>query len=320
MNNSKLIFNLTVDWEGEHFRNLHDLVSVRKKIGAEVPVTHFICPAYFTNELKNASQKIKSAIFENDEIALHVHCYESLVKKAGVKFRTEPDFYPQNRSLPKFLRKKNTGRGVPLSAYNYDEILKILTISIQLLQENLKVEKIYGFRAGGWIANDDIFRALQELGFEYDSSATPPEIMSQGFSLKNDGNFADEYGDVNQTFSEFVVKMWGHKIAEEPFLKNSLYRKFCPDTYIKKTTQPFKIQNITELPNNASMTDYATFEQSLCPTLTQLIELAKHSGKNLFYNVGIHHEGDLAFKLPILKLLNSITEKDREFIKFQSCR
>ncbi len=42
MNSLKMILNLTVDWEGEDFSELSDLLEIRKRIGAEIPITHFL--------------------------------------------------------------------------------------------------------------------------------------------------------------------------------------------------------------------------------------------------------------------------------------
>jgi len=315
----KIIFSLTIDWEGEHFRNLSDLFAVRKRIGEHIPVTHFICPAYFTQNIKNAKEKISKAIFDIDEIALHIHCYESLVNKAGVKFRTEPDFFKGYSPivkklfshLPKKLQLKNSGRGVPLSAYTYDEIVKILKTSRKLLFQNFDIKELTGFRAGGWIASDEVLRALAETGFKYDSSATPPSVLSQGFSEKNDGNFRDDYGDSYDGFSQYIIRMWGHQLEEERFLANSLSRKYCSDNFITPFTQPYSLQNIIEMPNNASMSDYASIEKTMLPVLEEGFTIIKKHDKNNFYiNVGFHQEGDFSYKIPIvtffkLSLLNN---------------
>ena len=48
---AKLYVSITVDWEGEHLRDLEDLRTTRdaiqQSLGAAVPFTHFICPTYW---------------------------------------------------------------------------------------------------------------------------------------------------------------------------------------------------------------------------------------------------------------------------------
>ncbi len=318
----KIIFSLTADWEGEHFRNISDLFAVRKQVGEHIPITHFICPAYFTKGIKNAKAKINRAIFDIDEVALHIHCYESLVTKAGVRFRTEPDFFkgysPAVKKiishLPKRLQPKKSGRGVPLSAYSYNEIIKILKTSRELMFQNFDIKELNGFRAGGWIASDDVLRALAETGFKYDSSATPPSVLSQGFSKSSDGNFQDDYGDSYDGFSQYIIRMWGHKLETERFLANSLTQKYCPDDFITTFTQPYRLPNIIEMPNNASMSDYASVEKTMLPVLEKgLSIIKKHNKKDFYLNVGFHQEGDFTYKVPIIKLFRLFSPQPAVF-------
>jgi hypothetical protein len=48
---AKLYVSITVDWEGEHFRDLEDLrttrAAIQRSLGAAAPLTHFICPTYW---------------------------------------------------------------------------------------------------------------------------------------------------------------------------------------------------------------------------------------------------------------------------------
>lgn len=321
----KVVFSLTIDWEGEHFRNIADLLVVRKRIGHHIPVTHFICPAYFTNGINHAKEIISKAIFDIDEVALHVHCYESLVNKAGVKFRTEPDFFkgytPALKKLfsrlPKSMQPKNSGRGVPLSAYTYDEIIKILKTSRELMFQNFDIKELIGFRAGGWIASDEVLRALAETGFKYDSSATPPSVLSQGFSESFDGNLKDDYGDSYDGFSQYIIRMWGHQLESERFLANSLSRKYCPDNFISPFTQPYSLQDIIEMPNNSSMSDYASLEKTMIPVLEKAIDVIKKYNENNFYiNLGFHQEGDFIYKIPIVEFFNFPLLKSSSDVNF----
>ncbi len=325
----KIIFSLTVDWEGENFHNLSDLLTLRKQIGNHIPITHFICPAYFSKGIKNAKHKINKAIFNNDEIALHVHCFESLIKQSNVEFRTKPNYYNKHSKvakkifsrLPKQLQPKNTGRGVPLSAYSYDEIIKILETSKKILLNNFDIKQISSFRAGGWLASDNVLLSLEKCNFKFDSSATPPEVLSQNYCINNQGNLKDDYGDSYDGFTEMIIKMWGNKTQKEHFLINTLSQKFCKDNYITPQTQPYRINNLLEMPNNISMSDFASVEKTMLPVLKKALEnINNRDNKNFYYNVGFHQEGDIIYKMPIAKLFRAISKEEMKLIEFKTIK
>ncbi len=322
----KVIITITVDWEGENFRNLNELLELRRKIGNKIPITHFICPAYFTKNIKNSVSKIKSAYFDIDEIALHIHSFKSLTDLAGVEFRTTPDFFhrftPEIEQLleilPEKFRPKNTGRGIPLSAYNQEEIIKILNISKKLLTENLDIKDVLSFRAGGWMANDDVYKALQLTGFLYDSTPAPPEILSQNYSEYNEGTFLDQYGENHNEFTDYIIKLWGKDIQTEKFLENSLTKKYCPDNFISRYTQPYKLENITVMPNNSSMSDYISANTMRDVLEKGIAEIKSGSEKPFFLNTGFHQEGSINYKIPIFDFIKSISNEEMEFIEFKT--
>ena len=212
--------SITVDWEGEELRHVDELIKIRKRIGNEIPFTHFICPNYFVSNFNHefTLNKIKSAITPYDEVGLHVHCYSELINNVpGVEFRTEQNYHNVpgwfeekivKKIIPSYQRHVS-GRGVPLSVYSKGEIEKIITVSKKLLSQHLQLDKINGFRAGGWIANDTVLKAVEKLNFSYDSSAVAPSIFSQGFSIDNPGNKKDDFGDSNGVFTEQLLKLWG---------------------------------------------------------------------------------------------------------------
>ncbi len=325
----KVIITFTVDWEGDDFESIDDLIELRKYIGKNVPATYFICPAYFTKGIQHVSENINKATMPNDEIALHIHNYRSLIDYCGLTFRTEPDFYePYSKKiqklinkLPKFLRSPNTGRGIPLSAYEPDEIIKILNKSKEILLSNLNISELTSFRAGGWMASDNVFTALEKTGFKFDSSAAPPEILSQGYSFENNGNFLDDYNNNNRSWTEFIIKLWGYKEQEEYFLRNSFSLKNCPDKAIRKLTQPYKINSLIEMPNNCGVSDYASGRKTMRPVLEHAINKIKNgSNKHFFINIGCHQEGDYIYKRPIADFFKSITDQERQYIEFKNLK
>lgn len=322
----KIIISITVDWECENFKNLSDLLELRRRIGKNIPLTHFICPAYFTKGVKKSDEKIRKAVFSNDEIALHVHSFESLIRASEVEFRTSPDFFHRftpeiealMKILPKKLQVKNTGRGVPVSAYNYSEIVKILNTSRKILTENFDLDNIYGFRAGGWMCSDTVFDALCNTGFNYDCSAAPPEVLSHGFAENNLGNMHDDYGENFGEFTEYMIKLWGYDIQNEHILKNTYFKNSCPDKYLSIYTQPFKIKSLIEMPNNASMSDYASAKTMRRVLDRGITEFKMGRETPFFLNTGFHQEGNIEFKIPIFEFLNSISDEDAEFIEFKT--
>ena len=322
---SKIIFTLSADWEGEHFKDLNDFKGIRKFIGTDIPVTHFISPSYFTEKLTKQKERILSAVYEGDEIGLHIHCLRSLVKKAGVDFIDSPDFFepftPEIRSvinvLPKFMKPKVSGRGVPLSAYAEKDINRLLETSRELLSGLLRQKELVSFRAGGWMASDAVLRSLLKHNFKYDSSAAPPAILSQAYSENSQGNMEDDYGGKNGKFTKYILKLWGKDIQNEYFVSNRLNLKFCPDPYVKKTTQPYKIDSLIEMPNNAGVSDYASIEKTIMYiTKWAIAEIRNGREKPVFINLGFHQEGDLLYKMPIVNFFKALRPEDRTFIEF----
>lgn len=326
---SKIIFCLTADWEGEHFKNLNDFIGIRKHIGIHIPITHFITASYFTKPLKHAAEKIQSATYEGDEIGMHIHCLRSLIKTAGVDFVSKPDFFepftPELRALvnmlPKVLQPKVSGRGVPISAYSKDAQEMILKVSADLITRHLQVDHPVSFRAGGWMASDAVLQTLMKLSFKYDSSAAPPEILSYGYSEKSPGNMRDEYGGNKGKFTEYILKLWGHEPQTEYFIANSLTQASCADAYINKTTQPYRIGSLIEMPNNAGVSDYASSMRTGLFLIKKAIdEIKAGREKPFFLNYGFHQEGEIEYKLPVIELFDALTDEDKSFIEFKSLK
>lgn len=326
----KLIIHLTADWEGQDFHSLKDFILLRKRIGKEIPITHFICPNYFLTDNK-AAKKIRKVIFPQDEIGLHIHPLKELISHFNIPFRKEKNFYrPAEAILPtgfrdkipasvqRFLNIGVSGRGVPLSVYNPDEIKKIIRESLRLLKENLEIENIKGFRAGGNMASDEVIKALENLGFYYDSSAFPPEILSNGYNDNNNGNLHDDYQDKNGLFTQYVQSIWGKNLQQEYFLKNKLIKENNLTGYITKTSQPFKINSLWEAPINAGMSDFASPTKTMVPTFNKLLSKAQQNNSTYFLNFGFHHEGEITFKEAIFQFIKHIQRVNSNIVEFST--
>jgi hypothetical protein len=188
VNVADLTICITVDWEGEDLqeRNLQAMADFRASLPG-IPITHFICPAYFTRgdgEMESNEDrvgKIKNQIKDGlDEVGLHVHAWQSLTRAAGVVPRDGMSStlngygFRINYPAPPFTERfpPDTGHGVPLGVYSIDELTAILQFSRDLLLHYRLTESVESFRCGGWMASSSVLQALHKVGLRYDSSAT----------------------------------------------------------------------------------------------------------------------------------------------------
>ncbi len=323
----KILISVTMDWEGEHLNNI-DFVSFLKKKTNNIPLTHFICPSYFIRNNQKKIKKIQKVLAPEDEIGLHIHCYRALIEKiAGVAFRDTPNYYEGNTILHKLLPvhlqrrlKMISGRGVPLSAYEPDEISVIIRNSRRRLEKILNTGRIESFRAGGWMASDHVFKALREQGFLYDSSAVPPEILSQGYNKNESGSLRDDYADSNGVFTAYVIKMWGYELQHEYFLRNHEAIGANKYSAITKSTQPFNINGIYELPNNGALSDFASEDKTMRATFNEAKDLVQRTGKDYFMCIGCHMEGTWDYKMPLIRFLLSLSDQELSMIRFVTIR
>lgn len=319
---------ITVDWEGEDLSQIDNLIKIRKKIGSEIPFTHFICPNYFVSNSNHEFNvdKIKSAIRTYDEVGLHIHCYKELINNIpGVEFRKEQNYHNVpgwfeekivKKIIPSYQRHVS-GRGVPLSVYTKSEIEKIITVSKELLRQHLQLDKVSGFRAGGWIANDTVLEVVEKLDFIYDSSAVAPSIFSQGFSKKNIGNKIDDLGDSNGVFTEQLLKLWGYNQQPEGFLKNINILHYNNQEAIQIHSQPFKYNKLIEIPNNCALTEFCSAQKTVIPLIKKYLKILQQNPHESFVIVyGCHQEGDIKFKKDLLKFFFELSKLDNSLIKF----
>jgi hypothetical protein len=176
----KVYLLLSVDWEGDTLRekNLEAMREFNKKF-PQYPIIHFINPAYYTKKEFNLSEdqitdKIRSVIRPQDELGLHIHAWENLVKSAKVTYRNKPSFWGGSS------KKQGGERGsdIPLTIYNEDEVSQIIAHSLEILEQK-GFSQIQSFRAGGWMSNLEVQKALIDNGINTDSSPVPPSLISK---------------------------------------------------------------------------------------------------------------------------------------------
>lgn len=155
----------TMDWEGIDVEDkyLNSIKGLSDRYS--IPVTHFFNPRLFIT--KDVSSERKKALTDwirkrnleyGDEIGMHIHAHYDLVKATGVNQINQPQW-----------ANLNTGYDVPLSEYSYEDTLQILNWGKEQFKNN-NIGNPISFRAGGWYADLDTLRAIQDSGFLIDSS------------------------------------------------------------------------------------------------------------------------------------------------------
>ncbi|MBL8015270.1 MAG: hypothetical protein JNK26_03735 [Candidatus Doudnabacteria bacterium] len=155
----------TIDWEGYNVQDavLQRIDSIAGRYG--LPMTHFFNPRIYvdrtipeyrrtelTNWVKAREEKHK------DEIGMHMHMQYDMVRAAGVEPVTSPRW-----------GSGADGYDVLTSAYSYNQFRAIVQWGLDKFAE-YGLPRPAGYRAGGWFASLDTIKALNDLGFIYDSS------------------------------------------------------------------------------------------------------------------------------------------------------
>lgn len=326
---AKVIITVTCDWDGldypleaphnparqPHFRfdrGLEAIQHLNALFENRIPVTHFICPVYFSRSQALAEYYAGRMVqlFKNrrDEIGLHLHGWMSLVQTCGVVPRdpiqdhTLPDWGARGGdrlglSVPykndAGEEKIDYGHGVPLGVYQQYEIFQMLENGRMLLVQHQLIaarEDCRSFRCGGWMANDAILTALQ--------LATPPFLYEA--STVDASFFAKESG----TLSGWLAQLWGATRQEkESFLANSIFLAAYPEginifaqSNTVATAQPRRLQNLLALPDTAILADYVTADY-MKEQIDHAIAQASAQAADVYLGLGFHLEsgGDPRF-------------------------
>ncbi|MBU0976259.1 MAG: DUF2334 domain-containing protein [Patescibacteria group bacterium] len=154
----------TMDWEGGDTvdAELKNLNNFSNKYN--IPITQFFNPSIYTGTVSSQrAEYLTKWLLDReaagDEIGMHLHMHKTLVAAAGL----EP------KDKPQWTNYLDNGHDVPCSTYSYKEFKQILDWSIDKFAEN-GLDKPKSFRAGGWFADLDNLKALQDTGFLIDSS------------------------------------------------------------------------------------------------------------------------------------------------------
>lgn len=268
----ELIVCSTVDWEGDALKpeNIAVIQDFNKKY-PHVPLTHYICPAYFTRgyDNKKVAQTIRSAIKEGDEVALHIHCWDSLVSHCGVEYIETPTWNAKNgkgTGVPMHgTSALDYGHDVPLGVYKPGEIDLIIDGSRALLAKVgliSDVSECTGFRCGGWVACDAVLESLtRRRGFEHEASGAPHVYFGKLYT-----KLLSEYG-FQLPLLDWLKHMWGSGQVTAPYyLVNTHIHRWYPDGVVgfdpsvTTVTQPFHDHHLglVEIPDTGALADYTT--------------------------------------------------------------
>jgi hypothetical protein len=252
-----LVVTVSVDWEGYSLSesDLSAFASFRE-LFPSVPLTHFLNAAYYTRNASAAevTSAIRAVMRPGDEIGLHVHCWRSLVTRAGVEFREGPRFWDDSVSPVRV--GEDDGFDVELAAYSAEEVEKLAATSRDILKRR-GFTLSRSFRAGGWMASGSVLQGIRAAGFTVDSSATDRSWHR------------DELG--NLPLYRRLGELWGD---------------------VTQDTQPYRIKTpagtVLEMPDTGALADYVSGMEMSEHLGRQLGKL--EPGSFRFAHIGFHQE------------------------------
>ncbi len=337
----KTIITVTCDWDGldyplngqhnpegnSHFRfdrGIQAIEYFNKIFAHRIPLTHFICPVYFTRSKSLAeyyagkiSQLIKDG---NSEIGLHIHGWISLMQACGVTPRDPV----QDQSLPDWgahehdryglcvpyrddagEEKIDYGHGVPVGVYHQDELRQLVERGRTLFVENNIIKSsadCISFRCGGWMANDAVLAAIQMVAppFQYEASAVDAFFFANGSGV----------------LDHWLAQLWGpQRQIENSYLANSLLLSAYPNginiagnSNDVSEAQPRKMQKLLELPDTAILADYVKADY-MQEQIDNAVAAASKQSFEVYVSLGFHLEsgGDPRFGMRFGHIERAIT-------------
>lgn len=233
---------LTTDWDSSDSEDY--VLQLHEALHREHPylkITHFLGPYTFTDPLVSSVRRAFIANWllglmssQSDEIGLHIHPYCNFVDTVVcVDCKFKPSYI--------YMDGDETGYTVLSSAYSENDYLKLLQASDRLFAR-YGLAKPTAFRAGGWVANSDILRALSADGFVADLSANNWVKLDEMQAYRNgvlyDWNRRNwaPIGDRSQPYTPYELNP---AVSGSPSIP------------------------ILEIPDNASLVDYVTLDEMI---------------------------------------------------------
>ncbi len=254
-----MVVSVSVDWEGAYFDE--DALAALTRFRDDnpgVPVTHFVCPAYYTKPdavPDDVTYFLRPQVHAGDEVGIHLHAWNSLVQAAHVPVRTGRSYLTDDGRLMDF--EGDAGFDLDPTVYTVTELRSILAASRGLLETaGFKVAPV--FRAGGWLAGPNVLEAARAEGFTIDSSATDSTWIGEGDSSTG-----------FEVLTGRVAELWPK---------------------VDRRTQPFSIETpagaIFEVPDSGAMADHMSKEE-----MEDHVQWAVAQPRRpIFVHLGVHAE------------------------------
>lgn len=170
----------TMDWEGMDVSQTQ--INQMSKISTDhhnLPLTHFFNPRIYV-ALSAAQQNLQTNYVKErrdkfgDEIGLHFHMWLDMVRAAGVEPKRSPAWNSKDQL------SSGNGYDVPISAYNYEESVKLFKWADSIFASK-GLGKPISFRAGGWYLGLDNVKAMEATGYKVDSSGRDARFWGRGY-------------------------------------------------------------------------------------------------------------------------------------------
>lgn len=203
-------------------------------------LTEFVGPYTFTED--NVSEERADELVDwllalrdnhDAEIGLHIHAYCTFVEYAGVECRHEPSFYSDEGD--------ETGYTVFSNAYTEAEYTTLLEAADELFVEH-GLGKPITFRAGGWIADAGVLRALEAAGYVADTSAANWSCLEEWDGNANGELWAfltDQWSEIDATSQPYYPSQDDAGVPGEPSI------------------------GVLEVPDNACLADYVSGDEMI---------------------------------------------------------
>lgn len=282
---TSIVVIVSVDWEGRSL--LEDNIAVMKEFRArhtDVPMQQFLNAAYYTKEEADnisTTRMISSTLLFEDDHALHLHAWNSLFEKAGITVIDEPGLIASNKAINFYKNpddwgyyRNDWGHSVPIDQFSVNELSKVVEVSIDTLTSE-GFRRPTSFRAGGWMAGENVLQALVKNNFMLDASAGNVKFVKQRFN--------------GMPLVTKMSKLWPH---------------------INDCSQPYKMEiendEIWQFPNNGCLADYTTSED-IIDVFERNVKLWRQSkNQPIFVSIGFHQETAVKYLERIDKAVTSI--------------
>jgi hypothetical protein len=251
----RLLVALT--WEGRDLQeyNLDAVRAFREEVG-DVPVVHFLSPAYFLRgNAASAAARIQAAIRPGDQVGLVVGGWKSLANEAKVIFRDGPTFWGEK--LRPVDCATDCGMDVPLSVYPEADTAKLVQTGLATLEKN-GFGRVELMSTEGYVATSELLQAAALNGIRYDFSAVAPEMLVRSF--------------VRYPLYQWVKDLW---------------REVMPQT------QPFAVKGVRglkEVPLSLAAVDYWLPDEALKAFRSYAEMSQAEPGRELLFPVAAYQE------------------------------